>query len=112
MTLKKLLTKYLVLLLSYTVITRFIEPYAMRLYYTIYNNPQMGSQTIQTIQSISTAFTFLINLVIVILLIIDSKGKKLIDWLIIVISFFSPETGITIFIVWQTYKEFIKKYEA
>lgn len=109
MYIKKFLTKYLILLLAYIVVVRFVEPYAMKLYYTIFSSPNTGSQTIQTIQSIIAVFNFFINLIIVFFLIIDSKQKKIIDWLIIVITFFSPESGITIFIVWQTYKELISE---
>lgn len=112
MEIKKILTKYVILLLVYIVIVRFIEPYGLQIYYSTIDNPIDNANTIQTIQSFMTFITFIINLIFVIFMIVDSKAKKLLDWLIIVITFFSPEAGITIFIVWQIYKQLIKKYEA
>lgn len=108
---KKILTKYLILLLGYSAIVNFIEPYILKIYYTINANPQMSSQTVYTIQSIFTTTNFLINLLISIFIFIDSKNKIVIDWLIILISLINPFGGITLFIIWQIYKD-IKKYEA
>jgi hypothetical protein len=53
-----------------------------------------------------------LNLILAIFIIVDSKQKKAIDWLIVIITFFSAETGIILFAVWQIYKELNKKYEA
>lgn len=111
MDIKRIMTKYVILLLVYIVIVRFIEPYGLRLYYSTVENPLGNPQTVQTLESIMTFVTFLINLIFVIFMIIDSKSKKLLDWLLILITFFSPETGITVFIVWHIYKHLIKKYE-
>jgi len=108
MDIKRFLTKYVVLLLVYTIIVRFIEPYGLRIYYSTIENPIGSPQTVQMIQSIMTLVSSIINLIFVIFLIIGSKAKKLLDWLIIVIAFFNPEAGITIFIVWQVYNELIK----
>jgi heme A synthase len=112
MNIKKTLTKYVILLLIYTGIVRFLEPYGFRLYYTLSDNPIGNHLTIQTMQSIMTLITFILNIVIVIFMIIDAKSKKLLDWLIMIMTIFSPEIGIVIFLVWQIYKEIIKKYEA
>jgi len=112
MDIKKILTKYVILLLIYIVFVKFLEPYGLRLYYSAIENPIGNPNTIKTIQSFMTLITFIINLVFVIFMIVDSKSKKILDWLIILITFFSPEAGITVFIVWQVYKQLIKKYEA
>jgi len=112
MEIKRILTKYAILLLVYIVIVRFIEPYGLRIYYSMMENPIDNPNTVQTIQSVMTLITFIINLIFVIFMIVDSKSKKLLDWLIILISFFSPESGIAIFIVWQIYKQLTNKYEA
>ena len=109
---KKILLKYITLLLIYIVIVRFLQPYGLRIYFSMIENPIDNPNTIQTIQSFMTLVTFIINLIFVIFMIVDSKSKKLLDWLIILITFFSPETGITIFLVWQFYKQWINKYEA
>lgn len=112
MNIKKVLLKYVVLLLIYIVIVRFLQPYGLKIYYSTIENPIDNPNTIQTIQSIMTLITFIINLIFVVFMAIDSKSKKLLDWIIILITFFSPESGITIFIVWQIYKEIVLKYEA
>lgn len=112
MNIKKLLTKYSILLIIYIVLVRFIQPYGLRLYYSIYSNPDMATETVSTIQSIFTAVTFLINLIFVIFILVDAKQKKVADWLIAVITFFSAETGIVLFLIWQIYKELNRKYEA
>ena len=112
MDIKRILTKYVILLLIYIVIVRFLQPYGLQVYYSTVENPIDNSNSIQTIQSIMTLVTFIINLIFVIFMIVDSKAKKMLDWLIIVITFFSPEAGITIFIVWQIYKQLTSKNEA
>jgi len=75
-------------------------------------NPDMIEQTYKTLQSIMLATTFFINLILTVFILVDSKKKKLIDWLVAIITFFSAETGIVIFLFWQTYKELSKKYNA
>jgi len=112
MNIKRLLTKYSILLIIYIVLVRFIQPYGLRLYYSIYSNPDMATETVNTIQSIFTAVTFLINLIFVIFILVNAKQKKAVDWLIAIITFFSVETGIVLFLIWQIYKELNKKYEA
>lgn len=112
MNIKKLLTKYSILLIIYIVLVRFIQPYGLRLYYSIYSNPDMATETLSTIQSIFTAVTFLINLIFVIFILVDAKQKKVADWLIAVITFFSAETGIVLFLIWQIYKELNRKYDV
>ena len=112
MRIKKLITKYVIFLLVYTVIVRFIQPYGINLYYTMHPNPDMVEYTYKTLQSILITATFFINLSLTVFILIDSKNKSLIDWLIAIITFFSAETGIIIFLFWQSYKELSKKYNA
>jgi len=112
MDIKKVLTKYVILLLIYIVIVRFLQPYGLQLYYSTIENPIDNPHTIKTIQSFMALVAFIINLIFVIFMIVDSKAKKLLDWLIIVITFFNPVAGITIFIVWQVYKQLTNKHEA
>lgn len=112
MKIQKLLTKYSILLLIYIAIVHFAKPYGLQLYYSIYSNPDMMVETVNTIQSIFLGITFLINLLLVIFILIDSKQKKAVDWLIAVITFFSAETGIIMFLIWQIYKQLMRKYEA
>ena len=45
-------------------------------------------------------------------ILIDSKQKKAIDWIIVIITFFSVETGILLFLVWQIYKSISEKFEV
>jgi len=112
MNIKRLITKYSILLIIYIVLIRFIQPFGLRLYYSVYSNPDMATETVNTIQSIFTSVTFLLNLIFVIFILVDAKQKRAVDWLIAIITFFSAETGIVLFLIWQIYKEINKKYEA
>jgi len=112
MNIKRLITKYSILLIIYIVLVRFIQPFGLRLYYSVYSNPDMATETVNTIQSIFTSVTFLLNLIFVIFILVDAKQKRAVDWLIAIITFFSAETGIVLFLIWQIYKEINKKYEA
>ena len=112
MSTKKILTKYSILLLIYTVLNRFVNTYGLQIYYTLYSQPDMMAETVRTIQSAFIAVTFLMNLILAIFIVFDSKQKKTLDWLIVIITFFSVETGIVLFVIWQIYKELNKKYEA
>ena len=108
MNLKKAMSKYLIILLVYVLIIRFVQPYGLRLYYTLSNDPDMMVTTHEIVQAIYALITFSLNLIIVILMAIDAKRKKAIDWLILVITFFSVETGICMFFIWQFYKLYLE----
>lgn len=108
---KRILTKYSILLLIYIALIRFVKPYGLQLYYTLHSQPDMIAESVNTIQSVFITITFLLNLILSIFIIVDSKQKKALDWLIVIITFFSAETGIILFAIWQIYKELNKKYE-
>lgn len=108
----KMFKKYLVLLVIYTVTTRLIAYYGLRIYYTLAESPKMVPGTVQSFQAIMAALEFFFSLVIVILMTVDLKAKKLIDWLIILLTLFRADIGITLFLVWAFYKEWTQKYEA
>lgn len=108
----KLLTKYSLLLILYILIQRFLYPYGLNLYYTLTSNPDMQVESVNIIQGIISASSFILSLILVIFIIIDSKQKKALDWIIALITFFAVETGIILFLIWQIYKEVSKKYEA
>lgn len=112
MKIQKLILKYLTLLLIYILLVRFIKPYGLNLYYSFYASPDLLRESFQTIQSFMITATFFLNFVLVIFILNDSKNKKGIDWLIVSITFFSAETGVIIFLIWQVFKNLEKKYEA
>ena len=112
MNIKKLLTKYSILVLIYIVLIRFAQPYGLQLYYTFHSQPDMIPKDVRMIQSAFITITFLSNLILAIFILVDSRQKKFLDWLFVVITFFSAETGIALFLIWQIYKELNKKYEA
>ena len=84
----KLILKYSICLLFLVIIERFVQPYALKFYFTIHENPEIMPNTIQQFQSIVMALNFLINLIVTIFMIIDSKNKKGVDWIIFIITFF------------------------
>ena len=112
MNIKKVLTKYSILLLIYIALIRFVKPYGLQLYYTLHSQPDLIAENVRTIQSAFIMITFLLNLILAIFIVVDSKQKKVLDWLIVIITFFSAETGIVLFVVWKIYKELNEKYEA
>ncbi len=112
MKISKLFLKYSVFLLVLVIIERFVEPYAMRFYFSLHKSPNLLPDTVQQFQSIVMIAGFILNLVITIFMIIDSKNKKGIDWIIFIITFFYAEVGVPLFLIWLTYKEMINRYEA
>lgn len=111
MNIKNILTKYSIVLLVYIVLIRFAKPYGLQLYYTLHSQPELIAQNVRVIQSAFITITFLLNLILAIFIVVDSKQKRGLDWLIATITFFSAETGIVLFLIWQVYKEFNKKQE-
>jgi archaellum biogenesis protein FlaJ (TadC family) len=109
---KKIFHKYLVILLVYLVVVRFVGYYGLRLYYTSFDNPQQLPFTAESFQSLLTTITFLFNLFIVIVMLTDSRTKRMTEWLIFIITLFNAETGIVLFIVWTFYEDWVKKHEA
>lgn len=112
MNIKKLLTKYSILLLIYIGLIRFVKPYGLQLYYTLNSQPDMIPEDVRMIQSAFITITFLLNLILAIFVLVDSKQRKTLDWFFVIITFFSAETGIALFLIWQIYKELNRKYEA
>lgn len=111
MNIKKLLTKYSILLLIYIGLIRFAQPYGLQLFYTLHPQPDILPENVRMVQSAFITITFLLNLILAIFILVDSKQKKTLDWILVIITFFSDETGITLFLIWQIYKELNKKYK-
>lgn len=105
----KRIVKYLILLLVYILIVRFVGPYALKFYFIGTGLPEATAISVVTFQAIISGLELLINLLFAVFIIIDTKNKRVIDWLLIVITFFSPESGISIYIVWQLYQELSTK---
>jgi NADH:ubiquinone oxidoreductase subunit K len=108
MKIQKLLTKYAIFLLVYIAIVRFLQPYGINLYYTLRPDPESYIATAKTMQAVLSVANLFLNLIFVVFIIIDSKNKKAIDWLIAIITLFTAETGIILFLLWQVYKEYKK----
>lgn len=108
----KIIGKYLFILLIYVIITNFIQPYGLKLYFSIVSHPEMAANNVNLISNLITTTAYLLNLIIIIFVLFDAKQKKLIDWMIILIILFSAEIGILAFIIWQIYKTEKIKYDA
>jgi hypothetical protein len=74
------------------------------LYYSI-GIPEITEATVQTIQSIILAASFLLRIIVAIFIYVDARKKVAIDWFILVITIFYAEIGILAFLIWQIYKE-------
>lgn len=105
MKIENLLKKYSILLLIYVILYYVIQPYGLKIYYSTALQPNFKAETIQVIQSIIYLVTLLVNFIFVIIVFIDSKQKILIDWVILIITLFSVETGLILFLIWQIYKK-------
>ena len=90
---------------------QFVKPYGLRLYYSLYSQPDLKIETVSTVQSVFITITYVLNLILAIFIIADSKQKKALDWLIVIITLFNATTGILLFVLWQIYKELKKKNE-
>lgn len=101
---RKLLSKYAFILLIYVILIHFVQPYGLRFYYSLAEGSQITSYTLATIQSFLFALTLLLNLIIMLIVLVDSKQKRLLDFLIAFVILFSAETGVILFLIWQTYK--------
>jgi len=108
----KLFKKYVILLLVYEIIIRFVAFYGLRLYYTFADNPKIELATIQVSQAIATSMQLALNVLTAILMLVDLKPKKLAEWLIILITFFNVEIGILLLLVWMLHREWSQKYET
>ena len=100
----RLILKYVWILLSYVFLVRFVRPYGLQLYISIAQNPEGTPYTYNSIQSYLAGTTFLISLIATIFVLIDSKNKRVLEWLIIIMTFFFTELGIVMFLFWQLYK--------
>ena len=109
---KKLISKYAVILLVYVILIHFVQPYGLKVYYSVIASSPITSATVNTVQSFLYALNFILNLTVMFIVLFDSKQKKAIDFLIALIIFFSAETGIILFLIWQIYKTEKIKYEA
>ncbi len=104
MDIQKLIKKYSILLLIYVVLYYLISPYGFKIYYSLIAEPTMIRETYQTFQSILVTIIYLMNLIFTVIIIIDSKEKKTIDWIIILATLIKVDIGILLFLIWQIYK--------
>ena len=102
---KNMIKKYTILILIYAIIHYLIQPYGFRIYFSVIAEPQMIKETFYTIQSILFAITYLINLIFAIIMLVDSKNKGKIDWLIIFITLIKVDIGIILYLLWNIYKK-------
>jgi hypothetical protein len=109
---KKIIGKYAVILLIYVLITNLIQPYGLKLYFSIVSNPQMTANSVNLISNLILTVRFVLSLIIILFVLIDSKQKVFIDWLIVIIILFSAEIGILLFLIWQIYKSMTIKHDA
>lgn len=108
----KIISKYIFILLIYVIITNFIQPYGLKLYFSLASPPEMVLNNVNLISKLIITTSYLLNLIIIIFVLFDAKQKKLIDWMIIIIILFSAEIGILAFLIWQIYKTEKIKYDA
>jgi len=102
---KKLFKKYSILILIYAIIHYIIQPYGFRIYFSLVAEPKMIKETFNSIQSILVGINYLINFIFATIMLFDTKEKKIINWLIIIITLIKVDIGILLFLQWNIYKK-------
>lgn len=100
MDMQKLIKKYSILLFIYVILYYLISPYGFKIYYSLVEEPTMIRETFQTFQSILVAILYFMNLIFAVIVLIDSKEKKIIDWIIILTTLIKIDIGILLFLIW------------
>lgn len=101
---KQILTKYVILLLVSIVTFRFIAPYCIKLFFSWDKNTLHHVLNINYYMPLVTLSALAVNLIFAVFMLIDTKAKQTLDWLIILVTLIRPETGITVFIGWKIYQ--------
>ena len=105
---KRFVTKYLILLLIHIILFQIIRTYGLSLLLSLVYDPQVDHNFAEKFQYVITGINIVFNLLFVIFIIIDVRAKKAADWLIIVITLFSAQTGLLLLICWRLYNDYIE----
>lgn len=103
---KRFVLKYSILLLVYIILIQIVEPYGLQMYLTFSMKDGYDHLLAEQFRYISTAVNLLGNILFVIFLLIDLKGKKAIEWIIIAITLFNPLSGLLLIMAWKMYGDF------
>lgn len=103
--LARLFNKYIPLAIVYLLAERYLGYYGFRLYYTLVNDPKEFPFTVQEFESVLIVILAIFRIVMIAMMSSDLKDKKIQDWLILIVTFFSIDLGIPLFMVWVFYKE-------
>ena len=103
---RKILIKYSIFIIISYLITHFLYSLVFKIYYNFSSNPDLISNEINVIQNILSSISFLFGIVVALFMFFDLKGKKILEWLIIVISIFYTEIGVVLFLILCVLKEY------
>lgn len=98
-TIRKDFTKYTIILIVYFLISGFFHSFIFKLYFNFVENPELTPYNLNMIQTIISGISAFFGLGVAIFMIIDIKKKKILEWLIIIITIFYPAIGIVLFIL-------------
>lgn len=103
---RKILIKYSVFIIIYYLITQFLYSFIFKLYFNFFNNPEITSNNITIIQNILSSISFLFGIAVAIFMMFDLKGKRLLEWLVILITIFYTEIGVVLFLILCVFKDY------
>lgn len=104
---RKIFIKYIIFIIISYLITRFSYSLVFKIYYNFSSKPDLTSNEINVIQNILSSISFLFGIVVASFMFFDLKGKKILEWLIIIVTIFYTEIGVVLFLILCV----LKKYE-
>lgn len=105
---KKTFTKYLTLLAVYLVLSRLLNSFAFKVYYNFAENPDLTPTIMGQIQLIINGIANLFGFIIALVMFVETKNRKYLEWLIFLMTIFYPSIGVAFFLIYR----FQMKYEA
>jgi len=97
---KKIFTKYLILITIYLISSHLLFSLGFKIYYNIVENPEdISSNAFNMFDMIISSISALLKIVIAIFLIVDLKRKRLLEWLIVIIAILYPSIGVGFFLL-------------
>lgn len=103
---RKIFIKYIIFIIISYLITRFSYSLVFKIYFNLSSKPDLTSNEINVIQNILSSISFLFGIVVAIFMMFDLRGKRLLEWLIILITIFYTEIGVVLFLILCVLKDY------
>lgn len=104
--LKKLITKYVIVLVVFTFISRIGINFLIEYFYAILDTDSLGTYSRMQGQMIILLASIVVNMGLALIVLADCPKKNRLAWLIFILTIISSSTGVVIFIIFRV-MEFI-----